>query len=151
MNDKTKAQLQAKLSRLKTISSQLELADGICFSIEDLNDAYIEAKVQDLKQKMDKLADKLSLAKDQDSYQRMYHQLEDYEQAIYLLEKNIREPIYALKRCSKSKRISRKLIPFFIIERFLRQIHTKKYWFIYIILTKRIKTKLYPIERKNNC
>lgn len=87
MNDKTKAQLQAKLRRLKTISSQLELADGICFSIEDLNDAYIEAKVQDLKQKMDKLADKLSLAKDQDSYQRMYHQLEDYEQAIYLLEK----------------------------------------------------------------
>ena len=87
MNDKTKAQLQAKLSRLKTISSQLELADGICFSIEDLNDAYIEAKVQELKQKMDKLSYKISLAKDQDSYQRMYHQLEDYEQAIYLLEK----------------------------------------------------------------
>lgn len=87
MNDKTKAQLQAKLSRLKTISNQLELADGICFSIEDLNDAYIEAKVQDLKQKMDELANRLSFAKDQDTYQRMYRQLEDYEQAIYLLEK----------------------------------------------------------------
>lgn len=87
MNDKTKAQLQAKLSRLKTISNHLELADGICFSIEDLNDAYIEAKVQDLKQKMDELANRLSFAKDQDTYQRMYRQLEDYEQAIYLLEK----------------------------------------------------------------
>lgn len=80
-------QYQDKLKRIESIKDHLELAEGICYSMEDLNDAYIEAKVNDLKVKMDHIASRLSQVNERQEYQRMYQELEDIEEIIYLLNK----------------------------------------------------------------
>lgn len=79
--------LQEKLKRIENIKEHLELADGIYYSIEDLNDAYLEAKINDLNSKMNQIAERLSAADDRESYQKMHRELEDLEEVIYLLNK----------------------------------------------------------------
>lgn len=76
-----------KLKRIENIKEHLELADGICYSIEDLNDAFIEAKVNDLQEKMNHIISQLSSAKKREEYQNMHRELEDLEEIIYLLNK----------------------------------------------------------------
>lgn len=86
MNNKTLI-WQEKLKRIENIKERLELADGICYSIEDLNDAYLEAKINDLNTKMDNITSNLSKAKNRAEYQDMHRELENLEEIIYFLNK----------------------------------------------------------------
>lgn len=92
-----------KLKRIENIKDHLELADGICYSIEDLNDAYIEAKINDLNDKMNRITSKLSEAKERSEYQRMYQELEDMEEIIYLLNKKHSKTYLKAKKWAEEK------------------------------------------------
>lgn len=95
--------LQDKLKRIANIKERIELADGICFSIEDLNDAYLEAKINDLNSKMEQIIDNLSKANDRHQYQRMYRELEDLEEIIYLLNKKHSKTYLKAKKWAEKK------------------------------------------------
>lgn|GEM_PF-5734546 len=95
--------MEDKLKRIENIKEHLELADGICYSIEDLNDAYIEAKINDLSEKMNRIASKLSDAKERNEYQMMYRELEDLEEIIYLLNKKHSKTYLKAKKWQEKK------------------------------------------------
>lgn len=76
-----------KLKRIETIKNQLELADGIAFAIEDINDAYLEAKINDLEHRINQIINQLSKATNRSAYQQMNREIENLEEIIYLLNR----------------------------------------------------------------
>lgn len=88
MRNKARQELyEDKLRRIDTIKNQLELADGIGFSIEDINDAYLEAKINDLENRINQIVNQLSHANSRSIYQQMNQEIENLEEIIYLLNK----------------------------------------------------------------
>ena len=100
--DKT-ALFKDKLKRIENIKERLELADGICYSIEDLSDTYLEAKINDLNDKMRNIASNLSNAKDRQEYQFMHRELENLEEVIYLLNKKHSKIYLKAKKWNEKK------------------------------------------------
>ena len=80
-------QIQEKLKRVKDISQNIEISQSLDYSLEDLNDAIINLKIDYLKEKIDSILNQLSQTKNTNEYNNSYTELEKQEEMIYLLKK----------------------------------------------------------------
>lgn len=92
---------QEKLERIQFIKKKLPLEDSIFYSLEDLNDAYLETKASIIKERIDLLIDKLEEVKDRKDCHFLYRELEDLEEMLYLVEKKYSKQYKRAKKYQK--------------------------------------------------
>ena len=76
-----------KLERIQTILYQIPINDLLHYSLEDLQDAYLMAKADTFKQRLNDILNLLEKTKERKQCHYLYREIENLEEMLYLVEK----------------------------------------------------------------
>lgn len=93
-----------KIEKIKQLQQHFPFKELVQYSLEDLQDAYLMAKSELFKNRINQLLDQLDQAKDKKYCHYLYRELEDLEEMLYLVEKKYSKTLKKELKKEKSSR-----------------------------------------------